>query len=38
MGVCFIFKASAGEGSAFQPVHVPLVSNMDVFVFNVGIN
>lgn len=38
VGVCFIFKASAGEDSAFQPVHVPLVSNLDVFVFSVGIN
>lgn len=38
VGVCFVFKASAGEGSAFQPVHVPLVSSMDVFVFRVGIN
>lgn len=38
VGVCFVFKASAGESSAFQPVHVPLVSNVDVFVFSVGIN
>lgn len=36
MGVCFIFKAGAGEGSAFQPVRVLLVSS--VFVFSVGIN
>ena len=38
MGVCFVFKASASEGSAFQPVHILLVNNMDVFVFSVGIN